>query len=375
MNNRIFRRVLALISASLMLVLCACGKTQEKKVTEEASEVVVRFLGTLGESEDAEITQKILSRFTEERSNVTLYYTGVTTEEAYKLSLPDSATYRQSSPDIVYAPLYAVQDVLNEEYASIDEIRSYMPDYGSETQDYALLRNSSGKAYGVAVRGSGSVLVVNTDLASNTNNLLETVRELSDTDIYLFADNALDSELFFEYLMTVYTNSEISVDNPQSYWTDGFELFSELVKQGAFAPSDKDPTTLFTENKAVFAVLDEETAAALEGENYKCAAYFGGFTEGFFITDSAVSSPLKRQAVLSLAAELLAKQSDYAQGKIRADGTGVFFTLDSAYWLTPCSETFGKGCWDEVLSGLVRGDNPQTVLALLMNKAASDSDI
>lgn len=365
MNNRIFRRSLVLISALLLLVLCACGERQEKKVTEEASEVVVRFFGALGESEDAKITQNVLTRFTAENSNVTLYYSGVTMEDAYKLSLPDSATYRQNAPDIVYAPLYAVQDVLSEEYASIDEIRTYMPDYGSGTQDYALLCNSSGKAYGVAVRGKGSVLVVNTDLASNTDNLLETVRELSDTDIYLFADNALDSELFFEYIMTVYTNSEISPDNPQSYWVDGFELFSQLVRQGAFAPSDKDPTTLFMENKAVFAVLSEENAAALEGENYKCAAYFGGFTEGFFITSSAISSPLKRQTVLALATELLKQQSSYAKDSIRADGTGVFFTLDSAYWLTPCSDTFGKGCWGEVLTGLTRGDSPQAVLDAL----------
>lgn len=365
MNNRIFRQSLVLISALLLLVLCACGERQEKNVTEEASEVVVRFFGILGESEDAEITQNVLTRFTAENSNVTLYYSGVTAEDAYKLSLPDSATYRHNSPDIVYAPLYAVQDVLSEEYASIDEIRSYMPYYCSETQDYALLCNPSGKAYGVAVRGKGSVLVVNTDLASNTDNLLETVRELSDTDIYLFADNALDSELFFEYIMTVYTNSEISPDNPQSYWVDGFELFSQLVKQGAFAPSDKDPTTLFMENKAVFAVLSEENAAALEGENYKCAAYFGGFTEGFFITSSAISSPLKRQTVLTLATELLKQQSSYATDSIRADGTGVFFTLDSAYWLTPCSDTFGKGCWDEVLTELTRGDSPQAVLDAL----------
>ncbi len=369
------KRILAFILALAMLLLCACGKKQEKKNTVETSEVTLRFFSTLGSTADGEITGNVLSRFTAENSHITLYYSSVSADEAYKLSLPDSATYRQNAPDIVYAPLYAVQDVLSEEYATIEDIRAYMPTYAENTEEYALLQDSSGKAYGVAVRGEGSVLVVNTDLAADTSDLRKTAEEISKSDIYLFADNALDSELFFEYLMTVYTNSEISPYLPQNHWIDGFELFSDLVKMGAFAPSDKDPTQLFLENKAVFALLSESEASQLEGENYRCAAFFGGFTEGFFITRSALSSPLKRQAVLSLAAELLNEKNSYAEGSIRTDGTGVFFSLAGAYDLTPCSDTYGEGCWDEVLQGLTRGDDPQDVLDSFMSRPTSDSDI
>ena len=364
------KRILALFTAVLMLVLCSCSENKEKKQTYEASEVTLRFCSTLGGASDAEITAGVLSEYTSQNSYITLFYSSAATDEAYKLSLPDSATYRQNAPDIVYGPLYAVSDLLGEEYVSIEEIRAYKPDYAADIDDFVLLRDPSGTAYGVPVRGEGKVLAVNTELSGGSLDPMEIAVSISDSDIFLFADNALDSGLFFEYLMTVRTNSEIDPAAPEAHWIDGFELFSSLVKTGAFAPSDRVPYELFAENKAVFAVLSESEAASLKGENYKCAAFFGGFSEGFFITRSAMSSPLKRKAAIELAEMLIAEKSRYAEGKIPADGLGIFFSLESAYSLSPAEE----GCWDGVLKRLTKGDDPKAVLDDYMNRAVSESD-
>ncbi len=368
------KRIISFLLSFLIIILCGCKNSDKKDAPSETSEVTLRFYGTLGGASDASATQEVLADYTAENSHITLYYSSVVSDEAYKLSLADGSTYRQNSPDIVYAPLYAVRDLLSEEYVSVKELRGHMPDFASEITEHALLCDSSGQAYGIPVRGEGSVLVLNTDLASDTRDLIKIVNEISDSDVYLFADNALDSALFFQYLMTVYTNSEISPDAPQKHWIDGFRLFSELVKMGAFAPGDKNPTELFLGGKAVFAVLNESEASALKGENYKCAAFFGGFTEGFFITRSAFSSPLKRQTAMELADKLISQKDIYAQGKIAADGSGVFFSLESAYSLTPNEEKYGAGCWDDVISSLTKGDEPSKVLDLLMAKPVSDSD-
>lgn len=367
------KRISAILLALFLFVFCACGKKETTNVSE-ASEVTLRFLSTLGDAKDAEITSGILSEYTAENSHITLYYSSVASSEAYKLSLPDSATYRKNAPDMVYAPLSAVSDMLGEEYVSIEEIRSHISDYGADTAPDAMLRSSDGTAYGISLRGEGKILAVNTDLVSDYTDLMKSANEISKSDISLFADNALDSELFFEYLMTVYTNSEITPDTPQKHWAGGFKLFSELVKIGAFAPSDADPAELFSNGKAVYAVLSESEAAALVGENYRCAAFFGGFEEGLFITRSAFSSPLKRQAVLSLAQRILAQSDSYSEGHIPADASGVFFSLESAYKLTPCEERYGAGCWDDVLTALTKGDEPAALLDTLMNKPVSDTD-
>ncbi len=369
------KRITAIITALLLIFLCGCGEERKADMPAEASEVTVRFFSTLGDAADSGITGRILSDFTSENSYITLYYTSVAAADVYKLSLPDGATYRQNSPDIVYAPLYAVSSLLGEEYVSIDELRSHDSRYASDIAEYALLRDSSGTAYGAAVRGEGSILAVNTDLAGNSRDLHDIARNLSDSDVFLFADNALDSGLFFDYLMTVYTDSVIDAADPQTHWLNGFELFSELVRMGAFAPSDSKPFELFSQNKAVFAVLTEAEAALLSGENYQCAAFFGDFSEGIFITRSALSSPLKRKAVLELAAMLMEEKSSYAEGKIRADGTGVFFSLGDAYPIASNEEKYGVGCWDEVLKGLTRGDEPKSVLDRLINAHLSASDL
>lgn len=367
------KRVLLIFLSLLILSLCACGK-DDRPVPTEISEVTLRFYSTLAGTKDAEITSEVLSSYSAENSHITLYYSGVTTEEAYKLSLLDGGTYRQNAPDLVYAPISAIGDMLGEEYVSIEELRSYEPRFAADIADYALLYDSSGKPYGVSVRGEGRVLVMNTSLASDTRDIARIAEEISDSDVYIFADNALDSALFFEYMMTMSTNSEITPDTAQEHWFGGFELFSSLVKDGKFAMGEKTPFEIFSDDNAVFAVLSEEEASRLKGENYRCAAFFGGFTEGFFVSRSALSSPLKRQAVLSLAEKLIAEKDRYAEGLIPTDGTGVFFSLDSAYPLTPCEEKYGEGCWDETLSALIKGENAKSVLDSLMNKEVSDSD-
>ncbi len=364
------KRIFALFTAVLILLLCGCSENKQSEKPAEASEVELRFYSTLGGASDSGITAEVLSDFTSKYSYITLFYSSVAADEAYKLSLPDSATYRTKAPDIVYGPLYAVSDLLGEEYVSIDEIRTYSPDYASEIDDFALLRDSSGLPYGVPVRGEGKVLVVNTELSGGSIDPGETAEKISDSDIFLFADNALDSELFFVYLMTLRTNSQIDPKAPEAHWIDGFELFSSLVRSGAFAPSDTNPYELFTDNKAVFAVLSESEAASLKGESYRCAAFFGGFSEGFFITRSAMSDPLKRKAAIELAEMLIAEDSRYGEGKVPADGSGVFFSLREAYSLTPCAE----GSWDEVLKSLTKGDDPKQVLQNYMNSAVSASD-
>lgn len=368
------KRIIAFISALFIVLLCGCGKNEKTNSVTESAEVTLRFSSTLSKGADSEITSEILRDFTSRYSYVTLYYTAVDAGESYKLSLLDSTTYRKNPPDIVYGRLSSLRDMLGEEYVSLEEIRKYSPDFGLDITENALLKDNSGTAYGVALRGSGKVLVVNTELVSDYTDFRKTAEELSGSDICLFADNALDSELFFEYMMTMYTDSKISPNNPQPHWESGFGLFSELVRLGAFAPGDKSPMELFSQDKAVYAVLTEKEAAELTGEKYRCVAFFGGFDEGLFITRSAFSSPMKRQLVLELAEKIIGEKDRYADGYIPSDGSGVFFSLENAYPMTPCSEIHGEGCWDEVLSALIRGEDPKIVLKSMEKDAVSDSD-
>ncbi len=370
MNKQIIAFLLSLFTAAL---LCGCGKEEKRDTVTENSEVTIRFSSILSNGSDSEITSEILRNFTSRYSYVTLHYTVADESEAYKLSLLDSATYRKNPPDIVYCSLSSLGDMPGEEYVSIEEIRKYREDFASDISENALLKYSD-TAYGVAVRGSGKVLVVNTELVSDYTDFRKSAEEISDSDVYLFADNALDSELFFEYMMTMYTDSKISPRDPQPHWESGFKLFSDLVRLGVFAPGDRSPAELFSEGKAVYAVLTESEASSLSGEKYRCAAFFGGFDEGLFISRSAFSSPMKRQLVLELAKNITDEKSRYAEGYIPSDGSGVFFSLPNAYPMTPCSEIYGEGCWDEVLSSLVKGENPKEILKSMEKGTVSDSD-
>lgn len=341
-KNTCYMTILSL-SLCISMLLSGCSASAKNGGSKHVN---LNTVSMLGEGDSAsEPYQKLIADFMTKYPEITINDQSEVSTEAWKTKILEQFSVDETTPDVIFyfTGADAKQLILNDEFVSVEEIRTVYPDYATNIRPSAMnfVEEFDSNHYSVPVRGFWEGLFCNKDLFDQYSLPLPNNWESFTHAIDVFAENGIIPiaasfaevpHYWIEHSILSQAGSVEHRLNPSGYvppsWVQGLESLKSLYDRKAFpldnpTLSNAEAMELFVNKKAAMilegswvsaSITDKENTVVLpvpktSNGKKEPTDIISGFSSGYYITRKAWEDKDKREAAVNFVLHMTSNES------------------------------------------------------------------